>query len=431
MNKNLFYIYLAIFFVYAGFGLTLPLLPFFVERMTTLVISRETVSLHVGMITGVFALMQVLFAPLWGRLSDSIGRKPLFFIGIIGTALSIFTFGVSRNLAWLYFSRILGGIFSAAVIPVASAYVSDLSSVKTRGKVLAWIGGASAIGATIGPAAASFLSNINLNDSYKLWGFAFDKFSIPFTSVSFLLGLNLFFIKQLPKDPAELIASIPATPKRIKFRAARQVIRSDFPDSIRKNPSPGEKPTVFSLIKNIRFLLILSFVSQYSLMLFEATFSLHAKYLTNFGTLELGIIYSVCGGVMGITQSFFIGNLIDKRGENVLMPFGFLLTAIGIFMLMVFGNIILILLSVLILSIGISSITPSLSSLISKKFPQHIGSALGAQNSVDNLGKGFGAIFGGALFALNFHLPFLSASILLFLISVVLIRKYFIGPYNN
>ncbi|QQS37187.1 MAG: MFS transporter [Ignavibacteriales bacterium] len=399
MNKNLFYIYLSIFLVYVGYGLTLPLLPFFVERMSSIVMNQETVSLHVGMITGVFALMQVLFAPLWGKLSDTIGRKPLFSIGLIGTALSIFIFGISSNLYWLYSSRIIGGIFSAAVIPVASSYVSDLSPIENRGKVLAWIGGASAIGATVGPAASSFLSNINL-PVYSVSNFSFDEFSIPFTSISILLGFNLFLIKQLPEisnvDSSGFIVSIPQ----------------------------NEKISIVSIVKSIRFLLILSFVSQYSLMLFEATFSLHAKYLINYGTLELGIIYSFCGGIMGIAQSFFIGHLIDKKGEKVLMPFGFLLTAIGIISLMVFENLFLIILSVTILSIGISSITPSLSSLISKRFPQNTGSALGVQNSVDNLGKGIGAILGGILFALNIHLPFLSAGLLLLIIAAGLFGKY-------
>jgi DHA1 family multidrug resistance protein-like MFS transporter len=399
MNKNLFYIYLSIFLVYVGYGLTLPLLPFFVERMSSIVMSQETVSLHVGMITGVFALMTVLFAPLWGKLSDSIGRKPLFSIGLIGTAISIFLFGISSNLTWLYSSRILGGIFAAAVIPVASAYVSDLSPIEKRGRVLAWIGGASAIGATVGPAAASFLSNINL-PVYSAYNFSFDEFSIPFTSVSILLGLNLFLIKKLPKP----------------FETDTEGIAAINPRNVKIN--------IFSLIRSIRFLLVLSFVSQYSLMLFEATFSLHAKYLINFGTLELGIIYSFCGGIMGIAQSFFIGNLIDKKGENVLMPVGFLLTAVGILALMIFKDFFLILLSVTILSIGISAITPSLSSLISKKFPHHTGSALGVQNSVDNLGKGFGAILGGMLFALNIHLPFLSASLFLLVIGISLLKNY-------
>lgn len=413
MNKNLFYIYLAIFLVYVGYGLTLPLLPFFVERMSSTVMSQETVSLHVGMITGVFALMTVIFAPLWGKLSDTIGRKPLFSIGLIGTALSIFIFGISSNLTWLYSSRILGGIFAAAVIPVASAYVSDLTSVGMRGKVLAWIGGASAIGATVGPAAASFLSNINLNTSYNLWNFSFDEFSVPFTSVSIQLGLNLFLIKLLPEPAAAAYESV-----------SPLVIKKVDPDKSGKIPFFGGKINIFSIIKSIRFLLILSFLSQYSLMLFEATFSLHAKYFTGFGTFELGIIFSVCGGVMGIVQSFFIGDLIDKKGENFLIPAGFLLTAVGILELMIFENLFLILLSVTILSIGISSITPSLSSIISKKFPHHTGSALGVQNSVDNLGKGFGAILGGMLFALNIHLPFLSAGLLLIIIAVGLFRKF-------
>lgn len=399
MNKNLLYIYLAIFLVYVGYGLTLPLLPFFVERMSSTAMDQEVVSLHVGMITGVFALLTVLFAPLWGKLSDIIGRKPLFSIGLIGTALSIFLFGISSNLIWLYFSRILGGIFAAAVIPVASAYVSDLTPVGMRGKVLAWIGGASALGATVGPAAASFLTNINLPNIFSIGNFSFDEFSIPFAAVSILLSSNLFLIKLLPEPAGSLSASNVITQK--------------------------EKTNFLSLIKSLKSILLLSFISQYSLMLFEATFSLHAKFLVNFGTFELGIIYSVCGGVMGITQSFFIGNLIDKKGENILIPIGFLLTAIGISSLMIFENLYMILLSVAVLSVGISSITPSLSSLITKSFPKNTGSALGVQNSIDNLGKGIGAILGGVLFSLNIHLPFLSSGLLLFITAIYLSTKLY------
>ncbi len=398
MNKNLFYIYFSLFLVYVGYGLTLPLLPFFVERLSSeYALNRETVSLHVGIITGIYALMQVLFAPLCGKLSDRIGRKTMLYIGLIGTAASIFVFGISGNLVLLYSSRILGGIFSAAILPVANAYVSDLSPFEIRGKVLAWAGGASALGVTIGPSAASFLTNINLPFKFVSWNFTFDEFSVPFTILAVLLVSTSLLIKRLP----ELSEC----------------------DSFSENIVQKEKTNFFSLIKTLKLFLILSFISQYSLMVFEATFSLHAKYLFNYGAFELGIIFSVCGGVMGISQSFFMGNLIIRKGENFLVPVGFLLTSVGFFSLMFFENFYLILFGVFIISLGISAIIPSLSSLISKQFPYKTGSVFGIQNSIDNLGKGLGAILGGGLFALNIHLPFLSAGLLLLLISFGLVQK--------
>ncbi len=396
MNKNLFYIYLSIFLVYVGFGLTLPVLPFFVERMSTAgELNRESVSIHVGLITGVFAFVQIFFSPLWGKLSDKIGRKPLFSIGLTGTAISIFLFGISYNLAWLYVSRVIGGIFSAAVMPVAGAYASDLTHAENRGRVLAWINGASSLGVTVGPAAALFLININVPNVLTGWNFTFNKFSVPFTALSFLIGFNLFLIRRLPKPSNN-----------------GNVLRSTI-----------KKFEINNLVKKIKFLLILSIASQYSLMIFEAAFSLHSKYNLNYGPFELGIIFSICGGIMGLAQILFIGNLIAQKGEKFLLPVGFLLAAIGILALIIADNFNLILLSVLILSVGLSSISPSLSSLITKQVPQNIGAALGVQSSFDNIGKSSGAFLGGALFALNIHIPFLTAGLFLLLISLGLFRK--------
>jgi DHA1 family multidrug resistance protein-like MFS transporter len=402
MTKNLFYIYFALFLVFVGYGLTLPLLPFFVERLSSeYTLTRDAVSIHVGIITGIYALIQVLLAPLFGRLSDKIGRKPMLTIGLIGTAISIFIFGISTNLILLYLSRIFGGIFSAAVIPVTSAYVSDLSTIEKRGKVLAWLGGASSLGVTLGPAIASFLSNINIKTEYSVWYFTFDEFSIPFVLLSGLLIVSSILIKQLPAHSC-----------------------SNFGSS---NSNIREGINLLSIVRVLKLILILSFISQYSLMVFEASFSLHAKYLTNFGTFELGLIFSVCGGVMGISQSLFMGNLIVRKGENIIIPFGFLLTSLGFISLMLFHNFFLILLSVFIMSLGISAITPSVTSLVSKQFPNQAGSALGIQNSVDNLGKGIGAILGGGLFALNIHLPFLSVGFVLLVVSLSLFLK---TPYQ-
>src|ERR1017187_4181440 len=104
-----------------GLGITQPVLPFYVERLALGGgASRQAVAMHIGLITGVFALGQLLFAPVRGRLSDRTGGRPLLLIGIAGYAVSQFLFGLATSLWMLDAARILGGIFSSSALPVAT-----------------------------------------------------------------------------------------------------------------------------------------------------------------------------------------------------------------------------------------------------------------------------------------------------------------------
>src|SRR5437870_9880132 len=109
-----------------GFGITLPVLPFYVERLAVAGgATGDSAALQVGMLSGVYALVQVLFAPLWGRWSDRIGRRPLVLLGITGYVISQILFGLATSLPLLYAARIFGGVLSSATLPVASAYIAD------------------------------------------------------------------------------------------------------------------------------------------------------------------------------------------------------------------------------------------------------------------------------------------------------------------
>ncbi len=139
MKKCLIILFSCLFVVMIGYGITLPVLPFYVERLA--LAEGATVSeasFQVGVLTGIFALMQFFFAPLWGKWSDRLGRRPLFVMGLAGYAISMVLFGMGTNLATLYAARILGGILSAAVLPMANAYVADAHRKETG--VAAWHG---------------------------------------------------------------------------------------------------------------------------------------------------------------------------------------------------------------------------------------------------------------------------------------------------
>ena len=110
MKKHLFVLLACLFVVMIGFGITLPVLPFYVERLGLEAgVSQQSIVLHVTLLTGVYALMQLVFAPLWGRWSDRIGRRPLILIGIAGYVVAQIMFGLSTSLWLLFLSRIVQG----------------------------------------------------------------------------------------------------------------------------------------------------------------------------------------------------------------------------------------------------------------------------------------------------------------------------------
>ena len=159
MKKHLFVLLACLFVVMIGFGITLSVLPFYVERLAFEAgVAQQSIVLHVTLLTGVYALMQLIFAPLWGRLSDRIGRRPLILIGIAGYVVAQVTFGLSTLLWLLYAARIFGGILSSATLPVSAAYVVDTTTKEERSRGMVWLGTAASLGVVVGPALGSLLS---------------------------------------------------------------------------------------------------------------------------------------------------------------------------------------------------------------------------------------------------------------------------------
>lgn len=139
ISKQLFVLLACVFVAMIGLGITMPVLPFCVERLALAEgVSSQRVVIHVGLLTGVYALGQLLFAPVWGRWSDRAGRKPLILIGIAGYVIAQVLFGLATSLWLLYAARIVGGILSSATLPVSAAYVADMTTM--RSAVEGWRG---------------------------------------------------------------------------------------------------------------------------------------------------------------------------------------------------------------------------------------------------------------------------------------------------
>ena len=172
-----------------GFGVTLPVLPFYTERFA---LRRPgagwigSVAVQVALLTAVYPLLQLLVAPLWGRLSDRVGRRRVLLIGIAGAAASYLLFGFARSLAMLYVARATGGLLSSAIFPAAASYVADSTTDAQRSRGMAWLGTASSLGAVLGPALGGTLARTGWELGASGGAALISSFAIPFLAAALL-----------------------------------------------------------------------------------------------------------------------------------------------------------------------------------------------------------------------------------------------------
>jgi DHA1 family multidrug resistance protein-like MFS transporter len=386
----------CLFVVMIGYGATLPVLPFYIERLALAEgATSSEASFQVGVLTGIFALMQFLFAPFWGKWSDRLGRRSLFLVGLSGYAISMVLFGIGTNLGMLYAARILGGILSAATLPVANAYITDITSEKERGRGMAWLGSAIGLGIVVGPALGAFLSQFDFHLTYRFGHFKVDGFSIPYFSAALLsllaLGAGMRWLPESLKLP---LVELPAHRVHLK-------------ETLRP------KPTRWFISGWLAPFLALAFLNQFALAIFEGTFALHAKQVIQYGPSETALVFVMCGFIMAAAQASVVAWLMGRFGEEPLLPTGFALMGVALAMLMTTRGMALILTYVALFALGVALITPSLAALVSKRAGRQPGVTLGQLNAANSLGLASGPVVGGYLFIWQIHAPYLLTALLL------------------
>ena len=396
MKKHLFVLLACLFVVMIGFGITLPVLPFYVERLALAAgASQQLIVLHVTLLTGVYALMQLVFAPLWGRWSDRIGRRPLILIGIAGYVIAQVMFGLSTTLWLLYAARIAGGILSSATLPVSAAYVVDMTTKEERARGMAWLGTAASLGVVIGPALGGLLSRQDWHFNWSAGHLRVDSFSTPFFAAA-LLGLLtlLAALRWLPE-------SLPKT----SVQGVNPV----------KDTSGKPQADWRTLVRTLSPLLALTLAGQFALTMFEGTFALFAQAKFDFGPAEVGYVFVVCGLVMTVFQAGAVGFLAGKVSELIQIGVGFALMGTGIALLATAQTKPLVFVFVALLSLGMAFITPNLAALVSKRGgDRQAGASLGIQTAANNLGQAAGPLLGGVLFIWQINAPyFLSGALLI------------------
>jgi len=354
-------LFLIVFVDLVGFGLVIPLLPFYAVRFGA---SPQQVTL----LLAVYSLMQLFAAPLWGRLSDRVGRRPVLMISMAASVLAYLWIGIAPALWMLFAARGLAGA-CAGNIAAAQAYIADITKPKERAKGMGLIGAAFGLGFIIGPALGGFLAG---NDPATA---DVETPALVAAALSFvaLCGVVLLLPESLQAD--------------IRGLGGRARSRLDAIADVLRRP-------VLSRLIQIFFLVILAFAGM------ESTFALWAIEQFGWGPGQVGYVFAYVGVLSAILQGGLIGRLTRRFGEERLLLCGLALTGGGLLAMLLAHRVAVLTLAVSALALGMGLTQPSLNSLISRRAGrEEQGEVLGVSQSIGSLSRVLGPVAAGFFFA--------------------------------
>jgi DHA1 family multidrug resistance protein-like MFS transporter len=378
-RRNLYILTFVLFAVMLGYGIIIPLLPFYIESM-------GAGGMELGLLAASYAVMRLIFGPIWGGISDRIGRKKILLVGIMGYVVTMIWFGLATQLWMLFAARILGGIMSSATAPTTMAYVGDSTPEDERGGGMGLLGAAGGIGTIAGPAVGGFLATTSL--------------SLPFFIAA---GLALL----------SLILAVIFLPESHPVR----------------EPGTEEKEAIIdlgawwqALFSPIGPLFVLTFISTCGLMIFANVFGLYGLERFNYGPEQVGIIMMVLGLVSALTQGLLAGPATKRWGDERVIQMGLLATAFSFGLMLLADTFVMVLLTTAFLAVAVSVSSPALLSLTSRRATVPQGIAMGLSNSFVSLGRIVGPILGGAVLDIHLSLPYISGTAIMLLAFLLSLR---------
>lgn len=391
-RKNTLILGFTLLVVMLGYGMIIPMLPFLITKLGGN--GRE-----MGLLASVYAAMQLVCAPFWGALSDRIGRRPVLLIGVLGYAITMFIFGLSTRFWMLFVARTFSGVLSSGAMPTALAYLSDNLPEKERGGAMGQLSAALGLGIVLGPLLGGLLST--------------DSLSVPFfigAGLALLALLLIYFL--LPES-----------------HSAQTVTDSNQTDSFwHWNVLQG------ILLSPAGILLLLIFIMNFGLAIFQGISGLYMLNKFNFDTRQMGAMWMVIGGVMVISQGLLTGPLTRFISEVWIIRFAMLAGTIGFIALLFANGFLSILLAAGLFILVLALANPALNSFLSTYGSEHQGSLMGLNMAFASLGRVFGPIWAGFLFDVNAAYPFTSGAVVLlmgFIVSLLAMHVAFDKPADE
>ena len=358
-------IFVTVFIDLLGFGIIIPLLPFYAE-------SFGASAFTIGLLGTSYSLMQFLFSPIWGRWSDRIGRKPIILLGLMGSCLSYLTLALATSLSLVFLARIVGGI-AGANIPTAQAYIADVTTPENRAKGMGLVGAAFGLGFIFGPAIGGLLSRIS--PEAPMW------FASVLCLANFVAAWIFLPESRHAGDRSEGLTRAAA------FRRA--------------------------LVKpRLVLLLALYFIVTAAFSGFETTFALFSARRFGFTMASIGFLFAFIGLVLAVVQGVLVGRVVKRVGEARLIPVAIFAIALGIGLVPFAWSVPSLLGALGVLAVGMGFHNPSHSSMVSRlSDPDDQGGILGLASSLASLGRVVGPAWAGYLYdAYGMTTPYLSSA---------------------
>lgn len=359
-------IFFTIFIDLVGFGIVIPVLPLYAERYG----ASEAV---VGVLTAIYSVMQFMAAPVLGKWSDRVGRRPILMISLLGSSLGFFImalaprlpggfglFGMSSVLVWLFVARIIDGI-SGGNISTAQAYIADVTTPESRSRGMGLIGAAFGLGFIFGPLIGGLMSNISAE--------------APFFFAGAMAAANataLFFF--LPES-----LSAEHRGRATKRAGINEIFRGS-----------GDW--------HLKAVMATYFFATLAFAMMTVTYALFASERFHFDARHTGYVFAFVGTLGAVIQGGLLGRLVKIFGEKTLAVVGTAIFAASLFALPMSATVAWLLIASTGISIGNSLVTPTLNGLASKSVsPSAQGRILGVMSSVASLARIIGPLLGGFL----------------------------------
>ena len=334
-----------------GFGIVLPILPLYAERFGADAVSATA-------LVASFSAAQLVFSPVWGRVSDRVGRKPLLVLSLAGTAVGSLVTGLAGSLGVLFVGRVLDGI-SGASVSVAQAAVADIAPPEERARLLGLLGAAFGLGFVAGPAIGALA--------------ALGGPEVPFLLAAALAAVNaVVAARRLPEThPGHAVLE--------------EESRAGARDSSSRTGVVG--------------LVVVSFTALTAFSAFEATFALFAEHRLGLRLASVGGVFAGVGLLLVLVQVRLVGPTVARLGEYGTVRTGLVVNAVGLLLVAAAHSWALLVPALVLLVVGQGLATPAMSSLVAGKVgAERRGGVLGVQQAAGGLARVVGPLAGGALF---------------------------------
>lgn len=355
-------VFLIVFVDLVGFGIIIPLLPFYGEHF-------GATPAQVGLLMASYSFTQLLAAPAWGRLSDRIGRRPVLIVSLAGIAFAYVWLGYADSLWMLFAARAVAGIM-AGNIGVAFAYVADITDSSSRAKGMGVVGAAFGLGFIFGPAIGGILAGSDPDlANYRLPALT----AAAFSAIATVLAITL--LKE------SLSAQLRAEQRLLSRRSRWQQLADAL-------AQPG-----------VGLVIGLAFLANFVFAGMETTFAMWSRRAFGWGPEQNGYLFAFVGLLAAAIQGGLVGRLARSFGEGRLVVAGAAALCLGMLLIPFSHSLAVLLVAMTIVACGFSVVSPSLNSLVSLAVsPGAQGGIMGITRSATTLARVVGPIWAGALF---------------------------------